>query len=245
VLPSRRRPEGSQIHHAESFVTVAESLLAPIEYQTLNDIVTKQLRAAILSGRFPPGTALTQRDIADQLSVSRMPVREAFRTLELEGLIRGLPRRKAVVVTLQPEDLADIFDILATLEARAAEKAAPLIDQEGLRRLRQLRDELVAGPDDVAGLLDLDLDFHSTIYQHAGSRIQLVIQTHRNAVRPYWLSTAVQQERRGAVREEHGRIIAALEAHDPAAAASATAGHLRAEGWELVEHLRCRQHQAG
>ena len=224
---------------------MAEPLLAPIEYQTLNDIVTKQLRAAILSGRLPPGTALTQRDIADQLSVSRMPVREAFRTLELEGLIRGLPRRKAVVVTLQPEDLADIFDILATLEARAAEKAAPLIDEQGLRRLRRLRDELVAGPDDVAGLLDLDLDFHSTIYQHAGSRIQLVIQTHRNAVRPYWLSNAVQQERPGAVREEHDRIIAALEAHDPAAAASATAGHLRAEGRELVEHLRCRQRQPG
>jgi DNA-binding GntR family transcriptional regulator len=64
-------------------------VLALIGYQTLNDIVTMQLRAANLSGRLAPGTALTQRDIADQLSVSRMPVREAFRTLELEHLPRG------------------------------------------------------------------------------------------------------------------------------------------------------------
>jgi len=212
-------------------------VLAPIEYQTLNDIVTRQLRAAILSGQLPPGTALTQRDIADQLSVSRMPVREAFRTLELEGLIRGLPRRRAVVVTLRPEELADIFDILTTLEARAAEKAAPLLDRAVLGRLRGLRDELEASHDDVAGRLDLDLEFHSTIYQHAGSRIQLVIQTHRNAVRPYWLSIVGRPERRSCRRAEHDRILAALEAGDAAAAASATAAHSRAEGKELIEHL--------
>src|ERR1051325_10658381 len=119
MLPSGRRLQGS--HHRLGSDDLASSSLVPIEYRTLNDLVTDRLRTAILSGQLPPGTALNQRDIADQLSVSRMPVREAFRTLELEGLIRGLPRRKAVVVALQPEDVADIFDILATLEGRAAE----------------------------------------------------------------------------------------------------------------------------
>src|SRR5215207_9905163 len=186
--------------------------LAPITYRTLNDIVTEQLRDAILSGQFPPGTTLNQRDIADQLSVSRMPVREAFRALELEGLIRGLPRRKAVVVTLQPEDIADIYDILVTLEGRAAEKATPYHDDATVAQARALLDELRACPDDdTTRLLDLDFELHLGIYRPPASRIRLVIQTHRNAVRPHMVATGVAAERRHQAEVEHERIVAALE----------------------------------
>jgi DNA-binding GntR family transcriptional regulator len=218
---------------------LSRSPLAPITYRTLNDIVTDQLREAILSGQFPPGTTLNQRDIADQLSVSRMPVREAFRALELEGLIRGLPRRKAVVVTLQPEDIADIFDILATLEARAAEKSLPHHDESTSAGLRTVLDDLRACPDDdTTRLLDLDFELHLGIYQPPGSRIRLVIQTHRNAVRPHMLATGVAAERRHQAEAEHERIVAALEARDPAAVARETAAHLRAEDRYLFERLQ-------
>ena len=218
---------------------LSRSPLAPITYRTLNDIVTDQLREAILSGQFPPGTTLNQRDIADQLSVSRMPVREAFRALELEGLIRGLPRRKAVVVTLQPEDIADIFDILATLEARAAEKATPYHDESTIANLRRLLDELRTCPDDdTTRLLDLDFELHLGIYQPPGSRLRLVIQTHRNAVRPHMIATGVAAERRHQAEVEHERIVSALEARDPAAVARETAAHLRAEGRHLFEQLQ-------
>ncbi|HZO31857.1 MAG TPA: GntR family transcriptional regulator [Chloroflexota bacterium] len=218
---------------------LSRSPLAPITYRTLNDIVTDQLREAILSGQFPPGTTLNQRDIADQLSVSRMPVREAFRALELEGLIRGLPRRKAVVVTLQPEDVADIFDILATLEARAAEKAMPYHDESTIAQLRTLLEALRVCPDDdTTRLLDLDVELHLGIYQPPGSRIRLVIQTHRNAVRPHLIATGVAADRRHEAEAEHERIVAALEARDPAALARETAAHLRAEGRHLFEQLQ-------
>jgi DNA-binding GntR family transcriptional regulator len=206
--------------------------------------VTEQLREAILSGQFPPGTTLNQRDIADQLSVSRMPVREAFRALELEGLIRGLPRRKAVVVTLQPEDIADIYDILATLEARAAEKATPLHDETTVAQLRRLLDELRACPDDPARLLDLDFELHLGIYQPPGSRIRLVIQTHRNAVRPHLIATGVAAGRRHQAEAEHERIVGALEARDASAVARETAAHLRAEGRYLVEQLQALRTQS-
>src|SRR4051812_17704538 len=177
-------------------VALSRSPLAPITYRTLNDIVTDQLRDAILTGQFPPGMTLNQRDIAGQLSVSRMPVREAFRALELEGLIRGLPRRKAVVVTLQPEDIADIYDILATLEARAAEKAMPYHDELTIAHLRRLLAELRSCPDDdMTRLLDLDFELHLGIYQPPGSRIRLVIQTHRNAVRPHLITSEIAAER--------------------------------------------------
>ena len=129
--------------------------LAPITYRTLNDIVTDQLRDAILCGQFPPGATLNQRDIADHLSVSRMPVREAFRALELEGLIRGLPRRKAVVVTLQPGDIDDIYDILATLERRAAEKATLRHDESSIAQFREVLSELRECDADPISLLAL------------------------------------------------------------------------------------------
>jgi DNA-binding GntR family transcriptional regulator len=200
--------------------------------------VTDQLRDAILSGSLPPGTTLNQRDIAEQLSVSRMPVREAFRALELEGLIRGLPRRKAVVVTLQPEDIADIYDILATLEGRAAERATPLHDASTIARLRTLLDDLRGCDDDSMRLLDLDSELHLGIHQPPGSRIRLVIQTHRNAVRPHLLATGVAAGRRHLAEGEHERIVAALEARDAARVAQETAAHLRAEGRELFERLQ-------
>ena len=220
-------------------VALSRSPLAPITYRTLNDIVTEQLREAILSGQFPPGTTLNQRDIADQLSVSRMPVREAFRALELEGLIRGLPRRKAVVVTLQPEDIADIYDILATLEGRAAEKATPYHDQATIGQLRHLMADVRACPDDDATrLLDLDFALHLGIYQPPGSRIRLVIQTHRNAVRSHLISTGAAVARRHQTGIEHERIVSALEAHDPAAVAREAAAHARAEGRDLFERLQ-------
>ena len=218
---------------------LSRSPLAPITYRTLNDIVTDQLREAILSGELPPGMTLNQRDIADQLSVSRMPVREAFRALELEGLIRGLPRRKAVVVTLQPEDVADIYDILATLEARAAEKAMPHHDDATVAELHRLLNELRACPsDDRTRLLDLDVELHLGIYQPPGSRIRLVIQTHRNAVRPHLISAGFAAERRQVAKAEHERIVAAVEARDLAAVARETAAHLRAEGRHLFERLQ-------
>jgi DNA-binding GntR family transcriptional regulator len=200
--------------------------------------VTDQLREAILSGSLPPGTTLNQRDIAEQLSVSRMPVREAFRALELEGLIRGLPRRKAVVVTLQSEDIADIYDILATLEGRAAERATPVHDAATLAHLRTLLDDLRTCPDDSMRLLDQDTDLHLALHQPPGSRIRLVIQTHRNAVRPHLIATDIAVSRRHEAEVEHERIVAALQARDAALVAHEMAAHLRAEGRELVERLQ-------
>jgi DNA-binding GntR family transcriptional regulator len=229
------RRQGFQIPTRSA--TLSRTPLAPIAYRTLNDIVTDQLRDAILSGQFPPGTTLNQRDIADQLSVSRMPVREAFRALELEGLIRGMPRRKAVVVTLQPEDIADIYDILATLEGRAAEKATLRHDETTLARFRALLTDLRECPDDAISLLDLDDQLHLGIYHAPGTRSTLVIQTHRNALRTQLISTGLVVERRRVAEAEHERIVAALEARDPAAVARETVAHLLAEGRELVERL--------
>src|SRR5581483_2145876 len=114
------------------------------EYRTMETLVTDHLRAAILHGRMPPGTRLNQYTLAQQLRVSRMPVREALRTLQAEGLIELQPHRSAVVVSLEPAEFAEIFDIRATLEARAARRAVPRLTGETVARLHRLHDAMGA-----------------------------------------------------------------------------------------------------
>jgi DNA-binding GntR family transcriptional regulator len=87
-------------------------------------------------------------------------------------------------------------------------------------------------------LLDLDLELHLGIYQPPGSRIRLVIQTHRNAVRPHLIAAGVAAERRQLAEVEHERIVSAPEARDPAAGARETAAHVRAEGRQLFEQFQ-------
>jgi DNA-binding GntR family transcriptional regulator len=96
-----------------------------VEYRTMQRIVTDRVRSAILSGQFGPGERVPQDDLAQQLGVSRMPVREALRILESEGLVELRPHRGAVVVDLLPEDIAEVFEIRAMLEGKAAALAAP------------------------------------------------------------------------------------------------------------------------
>jgi len=203
---------------------------------TLNERVTDQLRSAILEGRIAPGSALNQRDIAEQLSVSRMPVREAFRALEIEGLIRGLPRRKAIVVELGAEDIREIFDIVATLEARAAERAASSLSPEARRDVRNAQAELEEAADD-APLAQLDFAFHETLYAPS-PRLRSLIKNQRDAVRPYLLAHDIVRRRRRQAEDEHARIVVALNAWDARAAAEATAVHVRAEGAALAAALR-------
>ena len=112
------------------------------EYRTLQNIVTDNLRSAILSGQLGPGDRLQHDDIARQLGVSRMPVREALRVLHSEGLVELRPHRGAVVVDLRPEEVAEIFEIRAMLEARAAELAAPNVTHATIERMREILAEM-------------------------------------------------------------------------------------------------------
>lgn len=123
-------------------MSVERPISGVAEYRTLQNIVTDNLRSAILSGQLGPGDRLQHDDIARQFGVSRMPVREALRVLHSEGLVELRPHRGAVVVDLRPEDVAEIFEIRAMLEAQAAELAAPNLTDATVERMRGLLAEM-------------------------------------------------------------------------------------------------------
>lgn len=118
---------------------------------TSQDVVLESLRQAILDGVLPPGTRLRQEDLATIVgSRSRLPVREALRALEYEGLVDSTPHRGFTVTGLDPEDIEEIYDIRIVLETHATRLAVPLLTDQDLDALRELyeRMESSAEPDE-------------------------------------------------------------------------------------------------
>ena len=97
------------------------------EYLPLRDVVFKTLREAILTGELEPGERLMEIKLADKLGVSRTPIREAIRKLEIEGLVNMTPRKGAVVAEISEEDLQNVLEVRRVLEKLAVELACSSI----------------------------------------------------------------------------------------------------------------------
>jgi DNA-binding GntR family transcriptional regulator len=243
---------------------MAEDLSSEVanEYRTLQDIVTGHLRTAILDGRLGPGDRLQHDDLARQFGVSRMPVREALGVLQSEGLVELRPHRGAVVVDLRPDDVAEIFEIRAMLEARAAELAAPNLSDETLAQMGEILDEMgrigerhaaahaalhaANGSGEPArhdGLNDgrwltLNSQFHTIVYPASGwPHLCSLIEAQRNVVQPYLRLAAAYLGRTETAHAEHVAILEAAKARDSARLAALTVTHMRRTASELVEYL--------
>ncbi|MBI2941795.1 MAG: GntR family transcriptional regulator [Chloroflexi bacterium] len=212
----------------------------------MQKIVTDRLRSAILSGQLGPGDRLQQDELASQLQVSRMPIREALRILASEGLVELRPHRGAVVVNLRTEDIAEIFEIRAMLEGRAAELAAPRLSDVTLARLRQIHAEMARIGQDEERWLVLNRDFHTIIYPASGwPRLCALIDAQRNVVQPYLRASLALLNRPSSAHDEHCQILAAAEARDGKWLARLTVEHLRLTAQGLIAYLSSGRRAAG
>jgi DNA-binding GntR family transcriptional regulator len=137
------------------------------DYKPLREIVFKSLRESILNGRLKPGERLMEVSLAQQLGVSRTPVREAIRKLELEGLVVMLPRKGAYVSNVSLKEIVDVLDIRASLEGLAASIAAQRMNEVELARLNKIAEEFrqSALEADIEKLLKKDVEFHECIFK--------------------------------------------------------------------------------
>jgi DNA-binding GntR family transcriptional regulator len=152
---------------------MTENVLQLIERGDLVDQVVDEIIAAIISGRFQPGIKLVEMQIGEQLGVSRGPVREAFRRLEQMGLVVKVPYRGTFVSTLTVDDVRELHDVRAPLEALAARLVAEKGDPAAAEHLAGLLEEMrrLTTFGDHSRTIALDADFHDSLIAFAGHRL--------------------------------------------------------------------------
>lgn len=200
-------------------------------------LVADRLRERILGGDLAPGTRIGQDALAAEFHASRIPVREALKTLEAEGLVTIRPNSGAWVAELDAEEFDQIYRLREQVEALAIQESIPHLTAAQITRLRELAEAVAAAPTSE-DFLSLDREFHLASY--AGARFPLL----HELVERFWNST--QHYRRAWVRTrgeddwatdaEHRLIVDAVERRDLLAAGTLVAGHVRRTRLALADH---------
>jgi DNA-binding GntR family transcriptional regulator len=147
------------------------------DQHSLRGRVYNSLREDILSGKYKPGENLVELKIADELNVSRTPIREAIRQLELEGLVESVPNKGATVKGITKKDMEDIYHIRRVLEGLAAKWAVMQITEDEIAELQEIYDlmEFYTQKNDIENISKLNTKFHQIIYHASKSSILLNI----------------------------------------------------------------------
>jgi len=189
--------------------------------------VADQLRARITSGALAPGAPLRQEQLAAELGVSRIPVRDALTLLHAEGLVDLRPTGSCVATLTEPQ-AAELFDLRVLLEVDALRRAVPNHTPRTLRRVAAVQAELELA-DDTAEWATLDRAFHEALYGPSERPRTLdTIRVFRNVAERFALAALSHDVRRDAWRDEHRGLLDAVGAGDVARAADALTAHLRA-----------------
>ncbi len=190
-------------------------------YRTMKEIVYDTLREAILSGRYLPGQRLVADDVAKELGVSRMPVREALHQLEAASLVTVVPHRGAVVNELSEMEVIEIYHIRAVLDGLAARLAAPHLTSTDYARMNALLDEMAAAAEvkDLDRLLRVNRDFHLVIWQAAHApRLQELLENLYDSSQRFRNLSLLLPGRLDQITQEHRLIAQALANGDTVAA---------------------------
>lgn len=199
------------------------------EYLPLRDVVFNTLRQAILKGELGPGERLMEIQLAERLGVSRTPVREAIRKLELEGLVIMVPRKGAEVAGITEKGMKDVLEVRKALEELAVELACQKVTEENIEYLEQhlVNFENIILTGDLTDIAEMDVDFHDAIYSATdnGKLVQMLYNLREQMYR-YRVEYIKDEEKRITLLEEHKEIIHALKNRNTTAAKDAIRKHI-------------------
>lgn len=214
------------------------------EYLPLRDVVFNTLRQAILRGELKPGERLMEIQLANKLGVSRTPIREAIRKLELEGLVLMIPRRGAEVAEITEKNLRDVLEVRSALEELAVQLACVRISYEGIESLKKAAKDFEAAlsSDDITKIAEADVAFHDIIYLATDNRrlIQLLNNLREQMYR-YRVEHLKQKECHPQLLEEHQDIIHAIEKREKDIAAKLTNQHINNQVTAVTGTLRSKE----
>jgi DNA-binding GntR family transcriptional regulator len=213
--------------------------------ETLGAQVYELLRDRILRGEIAGGSRLVQGPLSEELGISRIPIRDALKRLETDGLVVGDEIGRYTVVPFGPQDAREIYAIRRHLEPLAVEMAAEAMTAEALADIQAFHAELAAAARNrqIDRYIELNVKFHMAIYEASGMRRLVRI------IKGLWLGvpplTPIMLE--GRIRrsqKEHEEIIKRLQARDAAGAAAALDRHIDNAGHELIETIATTQRRA-
>lgn len=199
------------------------------EYLPLREVVFQSLREAILTGKLQPGERLMEIQLAQRLGVSRTPVREAIRKLEIEGLAVMIPRRGAEVARITEKQLRDVLEVRRALEELAVQLACRRITRDGIEQLRQAHLEVkdMAAKQNLPELVQADVHFHEIIYLAADNeRLLQLLNNLRQQMYRYRLEYLKNVNNHELIIKEHQAILEGMDKLDTDAATRAIRQHI-------------------
>jgi DNA-binding GntR family transcriptional regulator len=225
-------------------IDMPEKRLVPVNldsYRPLRELVLDAIREAIINGILQPRERLMEIQLAEELGVSRTPVREALRNLELEGFIVMVPRKGAYVADLSIKDIVDVFEIRAALEGLAAGLAAERITGEELEEMERLLVEKGESikQNDFSRLVAVDTKFHETIYKASrNDRLSTIISNLREQIQRFRSTSLSYPGRMKESLEEHRGILEAIEARDSQTARQLAQEHIENAENAFIESIK-------
>lgn len=210
-------------------------------YNSLRGKVFTQLQNDILNGKYQPGDSLIETRLSEELGVSRTPIREAIRQLELEGLVQSIPNKGAIVKGISAQDIEDIYTIRMMIEGLAARWATEKITQEGLLELEEALDmeEFYTMKNDTEHLLKFDSKFHDIIFRASKSKpLMHTLSTFHHYVQRARNASLSSPGRAKEVLIEHRAILQAIIEGDADKAERLTTQHVRNASENLIRNTR-------
>lgn len=185
--------------------------------KSLRGQVFDKIRSDILNGKYKRGEELVESSIGKELGISRTPVREAIRQLELEGLVQLVPNKGAFVTGISEKDVRDIYLIRARLEGLAARMAAKNITPELLDAMEEtvVLSEYHAKKEHYEQVCEMDSKFHKLLYKASGSRIlEHTLTDFHQYVQRVRMASIMKKRRMEKSNDEHDAILTAIREHD-------------------------------
>ncbi|MEN6461058.1 MAG: GntR family transcriptional regulator [Syntrophomonas sp.] len=210
-------------------------------YKPLRELVLEAIREAIINGTLKPRERLMEIQLAEELGVSRTPVREALRKLELEGFIVMVPRKGAYVADFSFKDIADIFEIRAALEGLAAALAAERITDDELENMERLLVEKAEAinQQDIEKLVEVDTKFHDALYQASrNERLTAIISNLREQIQRFRATSLANPGRGKKSLDEHRYIVEAIQSRDVQQARQAAQDHIENAENSMIESIK-------
>lgn len=211
------------------------------EYLPLRDVVFNTLRQAILKGELKPGERLMEIQLAQRLGVSRTPIREAIRKLELEGLVTMVPRKGAEVAKITEKSLRDVLEVRKALEELAMQIACDKVNDDTISDLVEALEEFkkATNSKELTAIAEADVNFHDVIYNSTNNeKLIQILNNLREQMYRYRIEYIKDYSSHERIIEEHETIIDCLRQRDKEKATITICNHIDNQEMAVINSIK-------